>query len=99
MSDPAYLAREAMLMDDYDRGEMNIADYVRFNPGAAHWRAEGGGRCAGGSLRAAGYYAARLSGRRDLLQTCAQGEQMLRFRPEVSLVMQAVASASGLSRR
>ncbi|WP_207302145.1 HAD family hydrolase, partial [Klebsiella quasipneumoniae] len=28
VSDPAYLAREATLMDDYDRGEMNIADYV-----------------------------------------------------------------------
>ena len=28
VNDPDYLAREAMLMDDYDRGEMNIADYV-----------------------------------------------------------------------
>lgn len=28
VSDPDYLAREAMLMADYDRGEMNIADYV-----------------------------------------------------------------------
>ncbi len=28
VSDPEYLAREAQLMADYDRGEMNIADYV-----------------------------------------------------------------------
>lgn len=28
VSDPEYLAREALLMADYDRGEMNIADYV-----------------------------------------------------------------------
>ena len=28
VNDADYLAREAMLMDDYDRGEMNIADYV-----------------------------------------------------------------------
>ena len=28
VNDPDYLAREARLMDDYDRGEMNIADYV-----------------------------------------------------------------------
>ncbi len=28
VNDPDYLAREARLMEDYDRGEMNIADYV-----------------------------------------------------------------------
>lgn len=30
-----YLAREARLMADYDRGEMNIADYVALIRGAA----------------------------------------------------------------
>ncbi len=30
-----YLAREARLMADYDRGEMNIADYVAPDPSAA----------------------------------------------------------------
>lgn len=65
VNDPDYLAREARLMDDYDRGEMNIADYVALIQapliGVADWRRKAGRGRAAGALRARRDYAARVS--------------------------------------
>lgn len=97
VSDPAYLAREAMLMDDYDRGEMNIADYVALirAPLIGVPKAEVDAlvaRCVQQDIMPRVYPQAW-----DLLQTLrAQGEQMLVISASVSLLVQAVASALGI---
>ncbi|ELS1884259.1 HAD family hydrolase [Raoultella ornithinolytica] len=97
VSDPAYLAREALLMDDYDRGEMNIADYVALiqAPLIGVPKAEVDAlvaRCVQQDIMPRVYPQAW-----DLLQTLrAQGEQMLVISASVSLLVQAVASALGI---
>jgi hypothetical protein len=47
-------------MDDYDRGEMNIADYVALIQAPRDWRRKAGRGRAAGALRARRDYAARV---------------------------------------
>lgn len=97
VSDPAYLARETLLMDDYDRGEMNIADYVALlqAPLIGVPQAEVDAlvaRCVREEIMPRVYPQAW-----DLLQTLrAQGEQMLVISASVSLLVHAVAQALGI---
>lgn len=97
VSDPAYLARETLLMDDYDRGEMNIADYVALlqAPLSGVPQAEVDAlvaRCVREEIVPRVYPQAW-----DLLQTLrAQGEQMLVISASVSLLVHAVAKAMGI---
>ena len=97
VSDPAYLAREATLMDDYDRGEMNIADYVALiqapligvpKPEVDSLLA----RCVREEIVPRVYPQAW-----DLIRTLqAGGEQMLVISASVSLLVQAVAAELGI---
>jgi phosphoserine phosphatase len=67
---------EARLMDDYDRGEMNIADYVALIRRRRDWRRKAGRGRAAGALRAREIMP-RVPGV-DLIRTLqAKGEQML----------------------
>ncbi|WP_174508176.1 HAD family hydrolase [Klebsiella oxytoca] len=97
VTDPAYLARETLLMDDYDRGEMNIADYVALlqAPLSGVPQAEVDelvARCVREEIVPRVYPQAW-----DLLQTLrAQGEQMLVISASVSLLVHAVAKAMGI---
>lgn len=97
VSDPAYLARETLLMDDYDRGEMNIADYVALlqAPLIGVPQAEVDAlvaRCVREEIMPRVYPQAW-----DLLQTLrAQGEQMLVISASVSLLVHAVVQALGI---
>lgn len=97
VSDPAYLARETLLMDDYDRGEMNIADYVALlqAPLSGVPQVEVDAlvaRCVREEIVPRVYPQAW-----DLLQTLrAQGEQMLVISASVSLLVHAVAKVMGI---
>ena len=97
VNDPDYLAREAMLMDDYDRGEMNIADYVALIQapliGVAKREVDAllARACATRLCRAC------IPQAWDLIRTLqAKGEQMLVISASVSLLVQAVAAQLGI---
>lgn len=80
-------------MADYDRGEMNIADYVALIRAAGR-NTEIGRRRAGGPLRARGDPAPGLSpGVGTHSSSAGRGEQMLIISASVSLLVQAVAAA------
>ncbi|MCS4270824.1 MULTISPECIES: HAD family phosphatase [Raoultella] len=97
ISDPDYLAREAMLMADYDRGEMNIADYVALiqAPLIGVPQAEVDGlvaRCVREEILPRVYPQAW-----EVIRTLrARGEQMLVISASVSLLVQAVSDALGI---
>ena len=97
VNDPGYLAREAMLMDDYDRGEMNIADYVALiqAPLIGVPKQEVDSllvRCVREEIVPRVYPQAW-----DLIRTLqARGEQMLVISASVSLLVQAVAAELGI---
>ena len=97
VNDPGYLAREAMLMDDYDRGEMNIADYVALiqAPLIGVSKQEVDSllvRCIREEIVPRVYPQAW-----DLIRTLqARGEQMLVISASVSLLVQAVAAELGI---
>ncbi|HCB1498799.1 HAD superfamily hydrolase (TIGR01490 family) [Klebsiella oxytoca] len=97
VNDPGYLAREAMLMDDYDRGEMNIADYVALiqAPLIGVPKKEVDSllvRCVREEIVPRVYPQAW-----DLIRTLqARGEQMLVISASVSLLVQAVAAELGI---
>ena len=97
ISDPDYLAREAMLMADYDRGEMNIADYVALiqAPLIGVPQAEVDGlvaRCVREEILPRVYPQAW-----EVIRTLrARGEQMLVISASVSLLVQAVAAQLGI---
>jgi len=76
-----YLAREARLMADYDRGEMNIADYVALIQAPL----------AGIPKSDVDALVARCV--REAILPRAEGEQMLIISASVSLLVQAVAAA------
>ncbi|HHL1477639.1 TPA: HAD family hydrolase [Klebsiella pneumoniae] len=77
-----YLAREARLMADYDRGEMNIADYVALIQAPL-------ARCVREAILPRVYPQAW-----ELIRRLrAEGEQMLIISASVSLLVQAVAAA------
>ncbi|MGE0971684.1 HAD family hydrolase [Klebsiella sp. WOUb02] len=95
--DPDYLAREAMLMADYDRGEMNIADYVALTqaPLIGVPRAEVdqlAARCVREEILPRVYPQAW-----EAIRTLrARGEQMLVISASVSLLVQAVSDELGI---
>jgi len=97
ISDPDYLAREAMLMADYDRGEMNIADYVALiqAPLIGVPQAEVDGlvaRCVREEILPRVYPQAW-----EVIRTLrARGEQMLVISASVSLLVQAVSDELGI---
>ncbi|WP_421672092.1 HAD family hydrolase [Raoultella terrigena] len=97
ISDPDYLAREAMLMADYDRGEMNIADYVALiqAPLIGVPQAEVDGlvaRCVREEILPRVYPQAW-----EVIRTLrARGEQMLVISASVSLLVQAVSEELGI---
>ncbi|VUC88037.1 phosphoserine phosphatase [Raoultella terrigena] len=97
ISDPDYLAREAMLMADYDRGEMNIADYVALiqAPLIGIPQAEVDGlvaRCVREEILPRVYPQAW-----EVIRTLrARGEQMLVISASVSLLVQAVSDELGI---
>lgn len=97
ISDPNYLAREAMLMADYDRGEMNIADYVALiqAPLIGVPQAEVDGlvaRCVREEILPRVYPQAW-----EVIRTLrARGEQMLVISASVSLLVQAVSDELGI---
>lgn len=89
-----YLAREARLMADYDRGEMNIADYVALiqAPLAGIPKSDVDAlvaRCVREAILPRVYPQAW-----ELIRRLrAEGEQMLIISASVSLLVQAVAAA------
>ncbi|MDQ6256014.1 HAD-IB family hydrolase [Klebsiella pneumoniae] len=91
-----YLAREARLMADYDRGEMNIADYVALiqAPLAGIPKSDVDAlvaRCVREAILPRVYPQAW-----ELIRRLrAEGEQMLIISASVSLLVQAVAGYSG----
>lgn len=95
-----YLAREARLMADYDRGEMNIADYVALiqAPLAGIPKSDVDAlvaRCVREAILPRVYPQAW-----ELIRRLrAEGEQMLIISASVSLLVQAVAAALGSIRR
>ncbi|MFA7952750.1 HAD family hydrolase [Klebsiella oxytoca] len=97
VNDADYLAREAMLMDDYDRGEMNIADYVALIQaplvGVAKQDVDALlARCVREEIMPRVYPQAW-----DLIRTLqAKGEQILVISASVSLLVQAVAAQLGI---
>ena len=97
VNDADYLAREAMLMDDYDRGEMNIADYVALIQaplvGVAKQDVDALlARCVREEILPRVYPQAW-----DLIRTLqAKGEQILVISASVSLLVQAVAAQLGI---
>lgn len=97
VNDPDYLAREAMLMDDYDRGEMNIADYVALIQAPLIGVAKRDvdallARCVRDEIMPRVYPQAW-----NLIRTLqAKGEQMLVISASVSLLVQAVAAQLGI---
>ncbi len=92
-----YLAREARLMADYDRGEMNIADYVALiqAPLAGIPKSDVDAlvaRCVREAILPRVYPQAW-----ELIRRLrAEGEQMLIISASVSLLVQAVAAALGI---
>lgn len=97
VNDPDYLAREARLMEDYDRGEMNIADYVALIQAPLIGVAKRDvdallARCVREEVMPCVYPQAW-----DLIRTLqAKGEQMLVISASVSLLVQAVAAELGI---
>ena len=97
VKDPDYLAREARLMEDYDRGEMNIADYVALIQAPLIGVAKRDvdallARCVREEVMPRVYPQAW-----DLIRTLqAKGEQMLVISASVSLLVQAVAAELGI---
>ena len=97
VSDPEYLAREALLMADYDRGEMNIADYVAHtqSPLSGVPMAEADrlvARCVREVILPRVYPQAH-----QLVQALReQGEQLLIISASVSLLVRAVALELGI---
>ena len=97
VNDPDYLAREARLMEDYDRGEMNIADYVALIQAPLIGVAKRDvdallARCVREEVMPRVYPQAW-----DLIRTLqAKGEQMLVISASVSLLVQAVAAELGI---
>lgn len=95
--DPDYLAREAMLMEDYDRGEMNIADYVALiqAPLIGVPQAEVDGlvaRCVREEILPRVYPQAW-----EVIRTLrARGEKMLVISASVSLLVQVVSDELGI---
>lgn len=97
VNDLDYLAREARLMEDYDRGEMNIADYVALIQapliGVPKQDVDALlARCVREEVMPRVYPQAW-----DLIRTLqAKGEQMLVISASVSLLVQAVAAELGI---